>query len=78
MAKKVIVYMAEWCVWCHRAMEFLAQHKIAFEARDVEKPEYAKEAVAKSGQGGIPVIDVDGQIITGFDVKRLQEVLGIK
>lgn len=78
MASKVIVYMADWCVWCHRAMDFFKEQKVAFEARNVDEPKYAKEAVEKSGQAGIPVIDIDGIIIVGFDMKKMKEVLGLK
>ena len=38
----------------------------------------AKEAMAKSGQAGIPVIDIDGTLIIGFDVERIKELLGVK
>ena len=78
MAKKVIVYMAEWCPWCHRAMDFLKEHKIPFEARDVEQGNYAQESMKKSGQAGIPVIDIDGQVVIGFDQGKLKELLKIK
>ena len=78
MAKKVIVYVAEWCPWCHRTMDFLKENKIEFEARDVEQSNYAEEAMKKSGQAGIPVTDVGGKILVGFDVKKLKELLGIK
>ncbi|MFN7990688.1 MAG: glutaredoxin domain-containing protein [Candidatus Micrarchaeia archaeon] len=76
--KKVIVYMAEWCPWCHRAMDFLKENKIDFEARDVEQGQNAQESMKKSGQAGIPVIDIDGEIIVGFDAKKLKEILKVK
>ena len=78
MAKKVIVYKAEWCHWCHTAIAFLEKHKIPFEAKDVEDEANADECMKKSGQGGIPVIDIDGQILVGFDEKKLKELLKIK
>ncbi len=78
MAKKVIVYSAEWCPWCHRAIDFLKQNKIEFEVRDVEQGNYGEEAMKKSGQAGIPVIDIDGKIVTGFDVEKLKAILKIK
>ncbi|HSB46443.1 MAG TPA: glutaredoxin domain-containing protein [Candidatus Bilamarchaeum sp.] len=78
MAKKVIVYMADWCPWCHRAMDFLTANKIPFEARDVEQGNNAQESMKKSGQAGIPVIDIDGTIIVGFDQAKLKELLKIK
>lgn len=77
MAKKVIVYMAEWCPWCHRAMDFLTENKIKFEAKDVEQGNNAQESMKKSGQAGIPVIDIDGEIVIGFDQNKLKELLKI-
>ncbi len=77
MARKVIVYEADWCVWCHRLMDFLKKNKVPFEARDVEKG-YAEEAMKKSGQMGIPVTVIDDEVVIGFDEKRLKELLRIK
>ena len=78
--KKVLVYMADWCPWCHRAMDFLTENKVEFEARNVEAEgkNYGQESMKKSGQAGIPVIDIDGEIIVGYDVKKLKELLNIK
>ncbi len=78
MAKKVTVYTAEWCPWCHRVMEFLKDNKVGFTAKDVDDRKNAEEAMKKSGQAGIPVIDVDGQIVVGFDTAKLKELLKIK
>lgn len=75
---KVIVYTAEWCPWCHKVMDFLKENNIEFEARNVEKQEYAKELVEKSGQSGIPVTDIDGKIVVGFNVPKLKELLKLK
>lgn len=75
---KVIVYTAEWCPWCHKVMDFLKENNIEFEARNVEKQEYAKEVVEKSSQSGIPVTDIDGKIVIGFDVKKLKELLKLQ
>jgi glutaredoxin-like YruB-family protein len=78
MAKKVIVYTAEWCPWCHKVMDFLKENNVEFEAKDVEDQANAKESMEKSGQGGIPVTDIDGQIIVGFDVKKIKELLDLQ
>lgn len=78
MAKSVIVYVAEWCPWCHRVTDFLKQHRIKFKIRDVDNAKYAKESVKKSGQNGIPIIDVDGNIIIGFDEPKLKKFLKLK
>lgn len=74
--KKIIIYSADWCAFCHMAMDYLKQKGIAYEERNVEqKMEYANEAVQKSGQMGIPVIDIDGRIIIGFDRPRIDAAL---
>lgn len=78
MAKKVIVYSAEWCPWCHKVMDFLKENNVEFEERNVDNKDYAKESMEKSGQGGIPVTDIDGQIVVGFDVKKIKELLGLE
>jgi glutaredoxin len=76
--KKVIVYSAEWCPWCHKAIDFLKENKIEFEIRDVgEDPEYAKEVQEKSGQSGIPIILIDGEVIIGFNQPKIKEALGL-
>lgn len=72
----VIIYSAVWCGFCHTAKRYLDQKGVKYEDRDVEKdPSFAQEAVQKSGQMGVPVIDVNGTIIMGFDRPRLDEAL---
>ena len=76
---KVIVYSAQWCPWCHKEMDWLKEHNIPFEERDVDKdPKFAEEAVEKSGETSLPITDIDGKIIPGFDLEALKEALGIK
>ncbi len=61
------------------AKDFLAEHKIKFRDVDVGKdPKAAAEIVKKSGQTGVPVIDIGGKIIVGFDREAIVEALGIK
>ena len=65
---KVIVYSAVWCAFCHAAKDYLTKLNVNFEERDVEKdPNFGMEAVNKSSQRGIPVLDIEGDIIVGFD-----------
>jgi len=57
---------------------FLAQNNIPFEDIDVSFDQRAaQEMIQKSGQMGVPVIDIDGQIVVGFDKGRLKQILGI-
>tara|TARA_Y100000310_G_scaffold303601_1_gene342093 strand:+ start:1027 stop:1266 length:240 start_codon:yes stop_codon:yes gene_type:complete len=76
---KVKVYSTPTCPFCVKAKEFLKEHNIDFENIDVSKnQEAAKEMVDKSGQMGVPVIDIDGEIIVGFDVEKIKKALDIK
>ena len=79
MAKKVLVYSTESCPWCHKVMDFLKENKIEFKNVDVGADQKsAKEMIKKSGQQGVPVTDVDGEIVVGFDEDKLKELLEIK
>jgi len=72
----ITVYTASWCAFCHMTMRYLDDKGIAYTKKDVEEdPAYAEEAVAKSGQRGIPVIDIDGDIIVGFDRPQIDAKL---
>lgn len=72
----ITIYSADWCAYCHAVKEYLKHKGIAFTEKNVEeKPEYADEAVAKSGQMGIPVIDIDNVIIVGFDRANIDATL---
>ena len=73
---KVTVYSTKTCPWCVKAKEFLKQNKIKFEDKDVSADDKARnKMIEKSGQMGVPVIDIDGTIIIGFDVERIKEAL---
>jgi len=61
------------------AKEFFTKNGIAYEERDVAADEAARnEMFAKSHQMGVPVIDIDGKIIVGFEKKTIEDALGIK
>ena len=72
----VTVYSANWCAFCHAAKQYLDQLGVKYEDKDVEKDlKAANEAVGKSGQMGIPVIDIDGMIVVGFDRPKIDASL---
>lgn len=78
MAKNVKVYSTPTCPWCVRVKQFLKDNSIAFEDYDVGSDQAkADEMVAKSGQMGVPVIDIEGEIIVGFDKERIKAILGL-
>jgi glutaredoxin len=73
---KVIIYGADWCAFCHEAMRYLDGLKVPYVYKNVDlNGDDATAAVDKSGQRGIPVIDMDGQIIIGFDRPRIDAAL---
>ncbi|MFI5270901.1 MAG: glutaredoxin family protein [Candidatus Saccharimonadales bacterium] len=73
---KIIIYGAEWCAFCHTAMHYLDGKNIGYTYIDVDKdPKLGLEAIEKSGQRGIPVIDLAGDIIIGFDRPRIDASL---
>jgi glutaredoxin-like YruB-family protein len=72
----ITIYSADWCAFCHMAKRYLDDKGIKYAVKDVEKdPAAGQEAVSKSGQMGIPVIDIDGQIIVGFDRPRIDAAI---
>ncbi len=75
----VKIYSTPECPHCKAAKAFFKENKIEFENIDVSKNQNAaKEAQEKSGQTGVPVIDIDGKIIVGFDEAKLKEALNLK
>ncbi len=73
---KIKVYSTPSCPYCNMTKEFLREHNIEFEDIDVSQDQAAAmEMVQKSGQMGVPVIDIDGEIIIGFDLPRIKRAL---
>lgn len=72
------VYSTPGCPWCNIAKDFFTSHNISFEDIDVSVDEkVAQEMIKKSGQMGVPVIEIDNKIIVGFNKPVLEEILGI-
>lgn len=75
----VKVYSTPACPWCVRAKEFLKEQKVEFEDIDVSaNHEAALEMIEKSGQSGVPVLDINGTIIIGFDREAIIKALDKK
>ena len=76
---KIRVFSTPTCPYCITLKEFLKDKGFDFEDIDVSQDQKAlDEMVEKSGQMGVPVIDIDGQIIIGFDKGKINELLKIK
>jgi glutaredoxin 3 len=78
MANKVLVYSTPTCPYCVRLKQYLTEKNVVFENYDVGADQAkAEEMVKKSGQMGVPVMDIDGKIIVGFDKPEIQKALGL-
>ena len=78
MDKKVKIYSTPACPFCMMAKKFLKENNIDFEDIDVSADQAkAQEIVQKSGQMAVPVIDIDGEIIVGFDKEKIRKALGL-
>ena len=78
MSKNINVYSTSTCPHCIRLKQFLKESNIEFNNIDVSSdPKKGQEMVEKTGQMGVPVIDIEGEIIIGFDKDKIKSVLGI-
>ncbi|MFP4400539.1 MAG: glutaredoxin family protein [Candidatus Woesearchaeota archaeon] len=76
---KVILYTAPACPFCIIVKKFLERNEISFIAKDISKDKKAKEEMKNiSGQENVPVTDVDGNIIIGYNIQKLKEALKIE
>jgi len=76
--KKVIIYSTPTCHYCKLAKEFFKENNVSYEEHDVASDlDQRKIMVEKSGQLGVPVIDIEGSIIVGFDQASVKKVLGM-
>ena len=75
----VTVYSTNNCPWCTVAKNFLKEKNIKFIEKNVQNNrEYAQEMIKKSGQMGVPVIEIGSEIIIGFDQAKIKQLLKIK
>ncbi len=72
------VYSTPTCPFCVQLKKFLDENKIKYTDYDVSSDkEKAEEMIKKSEQMGVPVSDIDGTIVIGFDKKKISELLGL-
>ena len=78
MDKEVKIYSTPTCPYCIGVKQFLKDNNIEFEDIDVSSNQTAaQEMIQKSGQMGVPVLDIDGGIIKGFDKEAISKALGL-
>lgn len=74
----VTIYTTPTCVYCKAAKAYFKENKIEYAEKDVSVDDRAREEmISMSGQMGVPVIDVNGASVIGFDQPRLASLLGI-
>ena len=74
--QKVIVYSTTTCPWCVKVKNYFKEHHVEFDDVNVSEDEdAAKEMIEKSGQTGVPVIDIDGEMIIGFNKPEIDRAL---
>jgi glutaredoxin 3 len=75
----ITVYSTPTCPFCKQTKAFLEENKVKFTDIDVSTDqEKAQEMIKLSGQMGVPVTDIDGEIVIGFDKDKLSELLKLK
>lgn len=75
---KVKVYSTPTCTFCKQAKAFLKENKVEYEDIDVSADQRAaEEMIEKTGQMGVPVIEVGSDIVIGFDKAKLEKLLGL-
>ena len=73
------LYLTPACPFCFTLKEFLKKYNIEFEEIDVSKDKKAKEEmIKKTGKMEVPVIEIEGEIVVGFDKEKISNLLGIK
>ncbi len=78
MNKKVKVYSTSTCPFCIRAKQFLKDSAVSFEDIDVSmNHEAAQEMIKRTGQMAVPVIDIEGELIVGFNKDKIKKLLGL-
>jgi glutaredoxin-like YruB-family protein len=77
-AHRVVVYTTLSCVWCTRVKAYLSQKGVSYREVDVARDqEAARKMSARSGQHGVPQLDIDGRMVVGFDRARIDTLLGL-
>ncbi len=77
-ARSVTVFTTQSCPWCVRVKNYLRQHNVSFKEVDVGRdPQAARELVRRTGQTGVPQLDINGSYVVGFDQAKIDRLLGL-
>lgn len=75
---KVTIYSTPMCGYCKMTKAFFQEHNVEYTEKDISSDQALRdEAVAKSHQMSVPIIEIDDQIVVGFQKEKLSALLGI-
>lgn len=75
---RVVVYVSTSCPWCTKVKNYLRRRKVRFSEINVSNDEKAAQSLmARTGQSGVPQIDIDGQYVVGFNQAKIDQLLGL-
>ena len=75
----VKIYSTSWCPWCVKAKDYFNIKGVEYSEINVaDEHEFREEVFAVSGQRSVPVIDINGKIIVGFDREKIDRALEVK
>jgi glutaredoxin-like YruB-family protein len=75
---RVIVFSTPSCTYCNLAKKYFRENRIKFRDVDVSRdPAAARDMVRRSGQSGVPVIDIGGKIVVGFNRQKIDQLLSL-
>jgi glutaredoxin-like YruB-family protein len=76
---RVVVFSTPTCSFCNMAKKYFRERGIQFRDVDVSRdPAVARDMIHRSGQGGVPVIDIGGRLVIGFDRPKIDQLLGLR
>lgn len=75
--KKVTIYTSNTCPHCKAAKNYLKENNIDFEEKNVDEDRSAIDYLVEKGHRGVPVINIDGEDIVGFNKEAVDEKLGL-
>jgi glutaredoxin 3 len=75
---RVLVFTTQTCPWCTRVKSYLAQRRVPFKEVDVGRDAAAaRDLVRRTGQTGVPVVEIDGKPVVGVDNQKIDRLLGL-
>ncbi len=76
---RVLIFTTPTCSYCNMAKQYFRRNKVRFRDIDISKDQAAaRDVMRRSGQMGVPVIDIGGKIVVGFNKPKINQLLGLK